>query len=99
MKDRWDLEQAVAIIGTAIRAWDPYSLISEGAPSDEFDGEVARIAAMTDRFRTPEDIADTISAVFLASFGQEERFSPQDCVVPAVQIFQELGRANLLPAA
>jgi hypothetical protein len=99
VKDHRDYEKAIEIIGRIIRAWDPYSLISEGAPSDEFDSEIAKIAAKVPSFHSSSDVANTISNVFLASFGQDEKFSAKDCSEPAEQIFLELGRANLFPAA
>jgi hypothetical protein len=99
MKDRRDYEKAIEIIGRIIRAWDPYCLIAEGAPSDEFDGEIAKITAKVAGFRSPSDAAQAISEVFLASFGPEERFSATDCSGPGEQIFLELGRAKLLSAA
>jgi len=99
MKDLRDYEKAIEIIGGIIRAWDPYCLIQEGAPADEFDGEIAKITSRVPSFRNSSDAAQAISEVFLASFGQGEKFSPVDCSEPAEQIFLELGRANLLPAA
>ena len=99
MKDRRDYKKAIEIIGRIIRAWDPYCLISEGAPSDEFDSEIAKITTKAPSFSSSSDVANAISDVFLASFGQDEKFSAKDCSEPAEQIFLELGRANLLPAA
>ena len=96
MKHRRDYEKAIEIIGGIIRAWDPYCLIAEGAPSDEFDGEIAKITAKVPSFRSSSDVARAISEVFLASFGPKEQFSPLDCAEPAEHIFLELGRANLL---
>ena len=98
MKDRRDYEQAIEIIGDVIRAWDPFSLIAEGAPPDEFDSLIAKITARVPTFRRPSDVAEAISGVFSASFGSES-FSPTDCARPAEQIFTELGRAQLLSAA
>ncbi|MFC7301085.1 hypothetical protein [Cognatiluteimonas weifangensis] len=69
MKDRREYEKAVEIIGCVIRAWDPYSLIAEGAPADEFNGQIAKITAKVPTFRSPSDAAQVISAVFSASFG------------------------------
>ena len=99
MKDRRDYKEATEIVGSIIRAWDPYCLIAEGAPPDEFDSQIAKITAKVPSFRSSSDVASAVSAVFLASFGQDEMFSPSDCSEPARQIFLELGRANLLPAA
>ncbi|MGN2248301.1 DUF1871 family protein [Frateuria sp. GZRR35] len=99
MKDRSDYEQAIEIIGRVIRAWDPYCLLAEGAPADEFDAEITKITAKVPEFHSSSDTAQAISNVFSASFGSGQRFSPVDCSEPAHQIFQESGRANLLPTA
>ena len=98
MKDRRDYEKAIEIIGDIIRAWDPYSLIAEGAPMNEFDDQIAKITARVPSFRSPSDAAQAISAIFSASFGPET-FSAIDCSSPADKLFMELGRANLLSAA
>lgn len=98
MKDRREYEKAIEIIGDVIRAWDPYSLIAEGAPADELDGQIAKIAARVPTFCSSSDVAQAISAVFSASFGSES-FSAADCSSQAEQIFTGLGRAKLLPAA
>ena len=98
MKDRRDYEKAIRIVGGVIRAWDPYCLIAEGAPNDEFDGQIAKITARVPRFHSQADVAQAISDVFSRSFGPDT-FSATDCSGPAQQILAELGRAKLLPAA
>jgi hypothetical protein len=98
VKDRRDYDRAIEIIGAMIRAWDPYSLIAEGAPSDEFDDQIARITAKVPSFHGIDEIAQVISDVFSASFGPGS-FTPTDCFIPAQEIFMELRRAKLLPAA
>lgn len=99
MKDRREYEKAIEIIGAVVRAWDPYRLMHEGAPSDEFEGQIARITAKSRGFESPEDVATAISAVFEASFGPNECFSRKDCAVPAHEIFRRLHDAKLLSAA
>ncbi|WP_189454552.1 DUF1871 family protein [Cognatilysobacter bugurensis] len=89
---------ALEIVGRLIRAWDPYSLIAEGAPADEFGDEIAKIVARIPRCRDVEDVAKAISAVFSDAF-EPGGFSPVDCFEPAQEIYMALGRAKLLPAA
>ena len=98
MKDRREYEKAIEIVGGVIRAWDPYCLIAEGAPIDEFDGQIARITARVPGVHSPADAALAISDVFSRSFGPDT-FSAADCSGPAQQIFTGLSRAKLLPAA
>jgi hypothetical protein len=98
VKDRREYEQAVEIIGDVIRAWDPFSLMADGAPADEFDDQIAKITARVPTFRRSSDAAEAVSAVFSEAFGSET-FSPADCAKPGEQIFTGLGRAHLLSAA
>ena len=98
MKDRRDYQRAIEIIGEVIRAWDPYCLIAEGAPSDEFDDQIAKITAKVPTFLSSSDAAQVISSVFSASF-RPDTFSASDCAGPAETIFTRLGHANLLSAA
>ncbi len=96
MNDRRDYEKAIEIIGEVIRAWDPYCLIAEGVPTDEFDEQIATITARARGFRSATDAAHAISAVFSASFGPE-KFSMLDCNGPASRIFTQLCGAKLSP--
>jgi hypothetical protein len=57
VKDRREYEKAIEIIAVVIRGWDPYCLIEEGASIDEFDGQIAKIAAKVPGFQSPEDAA------------------------------------------
>lgn len=98
MKDRRDYERTIEIVGSVVRAWDPHCLIAEGAPIDEFDDQIARITARIPGFHSPADAAQVISDVFSRSFGPDT-FSAAECSAPARQLFSELGRAKLLPAA
>jgi len=71
MKDKADYELAVQIVDTAIRGWDPYALLAGGAPTDEFDAEIARVVTQIPRVKSPEDAAIAISRVFSSSFDSD----------------------------
>lgn len=86
------------IVGRMVRAWDPYNLIAEGAPMDEFDDEIAQVVAHIPRCLEIDDLAKVISAVFSDAF-ERDGFTPANCFRPAQEIYMELRRANLLPAA
>ncbi len=43
MAARPDDDRALAVVRNLIREWDSYSLIAGGAPSDEWDGEIAAV--------------------------------------------------------
>jgi hypothetical protein len=98
MKDRRDYEQALAIVRSAIGAWDPYRLLELGAPPDEFDDEIAKVVARIPKLRGENDLAATISEVFSSAFGPET-FAVADCAVPARLAFTGLVNAKLWPTA
>lgn len=96
MNTRGDYKKAFAIVGNAVRAWDPYSLFAEGAPHDEFDDEIARIVSRIRQFHDAGAVAFALATVFSDAFGSS-RFAPADCQTPADRIFNELRNAGLLP--
>lgn len=71
-------QELFALVAAVIREWDPYSLLAGGAPSDEFDAEIASVTAQVSRIGSPTDAAHVISRVFSSSF-EAERFSPEVC--------------------
>ena len=64
MHNRADYEKALVIVGSVVRAWDPYCLLEGGAPSDEFDAEIAQLVTHILRISTPANAAQAISTVF-----------------------------------
>lgn len=71
-----------------ISAWDPYALLSGGAPQDEFDSEIAQIhrALIGGRMHSAEQLADYIAMVFRASFG-EGSWTSSNCMEVAGRIW------------
>jgi hypothetical protein len=51
------------IVKQAIDEWDPYGLLTTGAPSDEFDRKSRRIANKISKESSVKDIAIIISKV------------------------------------
>lgn len=74
---------AFEVVGTVIRAWDPYSLLALGAPKDEFDSEIASVVGQIQRIRSAEDAALVISRTFSSAF-EPPLFTSEYC--------QEVGR-------
>jgi hypothetical protein len=71
------------IVKQAIDEWDPYGLLSAGAPSNEFDRESWSISNKISKESSVKDIAITISKVFSSSF---EPFSVDECIKVAEKI-------------
>jgi hypothetical protein len=85
----------VSAIRSVILEWDPYHLIADGAPHDEFDGEISRIAARSAEIRGPEDGVRIISEVFSRSF-EPEAFTPKLCKEAARRLFNALNSAGVI---
>ena len=82
-------QELVATITTVINEWDPYGLIWRGAPKDEFEVEVARIAAIVSEIKTPEKLAKRISEIFSEFFGPDG-FQLEKCRPVASRLFVAL---------
>lgn len=73
-----------------IREWDPYGLLKDGAPIDEFDHEISSVAADLGRIKTAMDAAHAVARVFSSSFGDHTRFSPEACASVGEKLFSRL---------
>jgi hypothetical protein len=98
MRSHADYKTATALVGDIIRKWDPYCLLSEGAPSDEFEGEISRVVAHIPRITSAAAAAQVLSQVFSDSF-EPELFTPGKCEVPASELFARLVASGLAPGA
>lgn len=77
-----------SIVKKAIDRVDPYCLLEQEAPSNEFDGESRKIAEYISEKDTVEKIAKVAAAVFSSTFGDE--FSAEDFMEAAGEIYREL---------
>jgi hypothetical protein len=94
MKDKADYKLAIKIVGTVIRAWDPYALLAGGSPKDEFDAEIARVVTQIPRINSSQDAAFAISRVFSASF-ESEYFTPEACAEVGAELFKALSENGI----
>ena len=95
MESRLAYDKALTIVGSAILAWDPYRLVTDGAPPDEYAEEVARVVARIPRCQTEAELAAAISDVFSESF-ESGTFTVADCSEPARLAYTGLVSAGLL---
>ena len=95
MKARSDYDAAIETVGSVINAWDPYSLLTGGAPRDEFEAEVSQLVTRIPRIHSPSDAAREISAVFSAAF-EPQHFTVEACADVGTQLYQRLQNAGLL---
>lgn len=98
MNSRSHYDQSLAIVSSAIQAWDPLGLAADGAPPDEYAQEVARIVARIPRCRGEAELAAAISEVFSESF-ESDSFTVANCSEPARRAWTGLVGAGLLQPA
>jgi hypothetical protein len=94
MKTRHDYKVALDTVGAVVRAWDPYNLLAGGAPQDEFDGELAKLATHIPHIHSAADATQAVSIVFSKAFGSE--FAPVSCAEVGEKLFNALAEAGLL---
>lgn len=95
MNGRQDYELALQIVGQVVRAWDPYTLLADGAPSDEFDAEIAQLVTRVPCMHSVADAAHAISAGFSKAF-EPQLFTPAACAAPGAELFARLLHAELV---
>jgi hypothetical protein len=95
MKTRPEYEVAQEIVRSVISEWDPYSLIGGGAPTDEFDAEVAKLLTRIRDIRSPRDAAAAISTVFSSSF-EPDSFPVSACAEVGMRLYSRLIDAGVL---
>ena len=61
-----------------IDSWEPYRLLANGMPSDEFEPEIRELVGSIPRLRTQADVVSAISSVFSRWFEPTE-FKTEDC--------------------
>jgi len=91
-----DYEQALSVVRGVIHEWDPYALLAGGAPTDEFDHQVAQLVARSRGVQSPADATRAVSEVFSESFGATD-FPPESCADVGRRLFSALAEASLLP--
>ena len=98
MQTREDFGAAFLLVASVVRSGDPFCLIGTGAPSDEFDAEIAKLVSCIPRISSAASAAAALSSVFSASF-EPTLFSSAQCAVPGQQLFAKLSAAGLVPSA
>jgi hypothetical protein len=94
MKARSDYDAALDVVASVVNAWDPYSLIKGGSPSDEFEAEIAALIPRIRHIHSEEGAAREIATVFTRAF--DPTFTPGSCAKVGAQLYSRLQEANLL---
>ena len=82
-------------VSEIINEWDPYSLLETGAPSDEFDPEVASIISRIEEIKTENDAILIISKIFTKSF-DDKVFSKNHCSSVGIKLYKKLEEFNFI---
>ena len=93
--DRKEWKKIEPIVRDVIHKWDPYGLLGDGAPRDEFDSQILTIIGRLRGVTTPLGCVVAISDVFSASF-EPERFRMDDCRQVGQKLFDALKEAGLI---
>ena len=88
MKTKQDFRIATKIVSESIHRIDPYSLLSEGSPTDEFDSEINSIVGQLHRCSSGNDVSHAIARVLSSSFG--EKYDPKEFEVEGQNIYNTL---------
>jgi hypothetical protein len=91
-------KRAMQVVGSVEREWDPYSLIADGAPADEFDSEIAGIVAQIPQIKTERDAVLVLSQVFSSAF-EPGRFTPEERTEPGKRLFGALSANRFVGGA
>jgi hypothetical protein len=86
------------VTSATIRDWDPYALLSGGAPLDEWDAEIAQLVTHIPRIACVSDATRAISAVFSKSF-DPDTFCSDKCAAVGEAWFKSLLHAGLVQDA
>src|SRR5438132_5692018 len=91
-----DYVRACEVTKRVIDAWDPYCLLGQGAPPDEFEACAVQVVTFVPAMRSEEDAVAALSQVFSERF-EPELFEPRHCREVGGRLFQALCNAGLLP--
>ena len=75
------------IIKECIDRWDPYNLLAQGCPDDEFDWESLMVRERINKDSSLEEINTAVSVVFSKQF-EPQYFQPYQCRDVSEEIFQ-----------
>jgi hypothetical protein len=64
-------KKLIELVRESVHRIDPYALIAEGAPEDEFNSEILAIAGKVSRCSSPHEVAQAIAGIFSKAFSEE----------------------------
>jgi len=89
-----NFDAVVRVVSSIVGAWDVYSFLKFGAPSNEYDIESEAIARRLGEIQSASDAARVVSAVFSDYLGLD--IPSNDAAQIGEELFAKLRDANLL---
>jgi Domain of unknown function (DUF1871) len=89
---------AIQVVGSVVREWDPYSLLADGAPEDEYESGIALVVAQIPRIKTEMQAALALSRVFSSAF-EAEQFTPEQCAEAGKKLYAALSANGFIDGA
>jgi len=84
-----EYRELLALVARVIAEWDPYALLAYGVPRDEFNHEVALVAAQVPCIKSASEAAKIIAEVFSSAF-EPKSFGVEACAPVGERLFVEL---------
>ncbi|MHC4147011.1 MAG: hypothetical protein ACYSWW_22715 [Planctomycetota bacterium] len=84
-----DYLRACEITKAVIDEWDPYSLLRQGCPSDEFADPASLVVCHIPQMGSVDDAIYVISQVFSKEF-EPEYFRPEHCKEVGTKLYRTL---------
>jgi hypothetical protein len=85
----WDVTAAI------VKSWDPYGLISGGAPANEFDQEIASLIAQIPRIHSAADATRAVSRIFASNF-EAHSFTDENCSAVGEKLYAALKEHGII---
>ncbi len=89
MKTKSDYKKAFDLVTSVINEWDPYYLIKQGCPNDEFDAEVGDILPRIKEMKDSDDCVRVVSEVFKKWFSAKE-IDEEECSDVGIKLYNTL---------
>jgi len=72
-----------------IDEWDPYALLENGAPADEYESLAMSVVGKSSRAFSAEDVVQAVSSIFSGAF-EPEHFQVEQCREVGLKVFAAL---------
>jgi len=95
LKSKSDYKHACAVVKSVIDEWDPYALLENGAPSDEFEGLASLVVGHIPKIRSAKGATAAISEVFSEAF-EPDLFRPEDCREVGDKLYSQLTKERII---